>query len=151
MLVTFEPEGSDKKVWVFDPMRVKSARSCEIERKWKGEGGDPGTYAAWIEALNVQGSAIAERILLWYLLRYVDCAKVQYQDVDPLYGEIVVERGVAELRQMMKIIKGMKIPEENEGERAEQMKNLDEALELAIARERELLGEVSGDPTPTTP
>ncbi len=126
MLVTWDPEdGTEKQTWQFDPDDVPRKRATEIE-KLHGAG-----YDQWIVALQ-SGEIGARAILLWYMMTDVH-PKLQFKDVpDFRVRQLKTEMTVAELRDLWKRIKRMRLSDDK-------MADLEAVFEISLedAAERE--------------
>lgn len=94
MQVVWNPEdGSDKKVWQFDPGDVGFKEAKEIEKNYEG------TWDQWIQGLRT-GDIGARGVLLWHMLRH-EHPSLQYRDLPRFrIRQLTVEMGVAELQEL---------------------------------------------------
>ena len=95
MQVTYAPEDHPdrRKVWEFEPTRVRQSRAEMIEKRY----GD--RYARWTEMVQ-RGEAKARRVLLWHLMN-MDHPSVKMEDVpDFMMGELEVDYALADLQKL---------------------------------------------------
>jgi hypothetical protein len=137
MRVTYKPDGQAPRSWLFRPGRVRASECEIIEKRWRGHG-SPETYDGWAAAI-IQGSARAERILLWHLLR-LELHTLRLEDVDPYKDELLIEFSSDEVLRIQEAVTAHKPKNQAEEiERSEKLKEL-EALYAQTMAEEEAAG-----------
>lgn len=99
MRVIYSPEGAEQRAWNFDLTRLRASEAEGIEKVWRAGGGEPATLEGW-RGFIMMGSARAQRILVWFLLRK-EAPTLKFQDFDPFVGEIEVQLSSKELRESL--------------------------------------------------
>lgn len=103
MYVEWDPEtGEDKQTWQFDSGEVGRKAATQIEKHFDG------SWDQWLQALMI-GQIHARAVLLWYMLTQVH-PQLKFDDVpDFRVRQLTVHMGVAELRDLWKRVKRMKL------------------------------------------
>lgn len=106
MYVTWNPEdGSELQAWNFSSGDVPRKQATQMERHFGG------SWDQFTAAL-MTGQMQARAVLLWHMLTQVH-EKLRFEDVpDFRVRQLTVEMGVAELKDLLKRVKKMKLPEE---------------------------------------
>lgn len=129
MFVQYTPKDGDAQTWDFVPDDVFED-DAELIEKHSGA-----TWDTFLDNLR-GGQARARRVLLWHLTRQVH-PKLRFEDTPRFrMGELVVEFGAAELRELIdKLAKADVVGEEREQERQDILARLEVELTDALLRE----------------